>query len=63
MVLTYCRIKVTDAERTEKCKKCLSGGGSCLVGGEGRLGSHKERIRTEQVTGKERSTNVCVTDV
>ena len=63
MVLTYYRIKVTDANVQKKCKKCLSGGGSCLVGGEGRLGSHKEDIHTEQVTGKERSTNVCVTEV
>ena len=29
----------------------------------GRRGSLKERIRTEQVTGKERSINVRATDV
>ena len=55
--VTYQRIKVTDAERTEKnAKKNLSGDGS-------RRGSCEERIRTEQVTDKERSTNVSVTDV
>ena len=56
--VTYNRIKVMDAERTEKCKTCLSGGGSRLGGGEGRRGSRNERIRTGQVTDKERSTNV-----
>ena len=29
--VTYHRIKVTDAERTEKCEKRLSGGGSAVV--------------------------------
>ena len=57
-------MKVTDVERTEKnAKKCLSGDGSRLGGEEGRRGSRKERIRTEQVTDKERSTSVRVTDV
>ena len=31
--------------------------------GEGRRGSHKERLLTGQVTDRERSTNVRVTDV
>ena len=30
---------------------------------ECRRGSRKERIRSEQVTGKERSTNIRVADV
>ena len=46
-----------------KSAKCLSVDGSCLSNGEDRCGSRKERIRTEQVTDKERPTNVCVTDV
>ena len=49
----------------KNAKKCLSGDGSCLSGGECRRGSGKERIRTEQVTKKERSTSVrvtCITD-
>ena len=54
--VTYKRIKVTDAKQTEKMQKCLSGEGS-------RRGSHKERICAEQVTDKERSTDVNVTDV
>ena len=55
--VTYLRIKATDAKRTEKMKKkCLSGNGSCR-------GSRKERMCAEQVTDKERSTNVRVTDV
>ena len=41
---------------SKNAKKCLSGDGS-------RRGSCKERIRTEQVTDKERSTSVSVTDV
>ena len=41
-------------------KKCLSGDGSRLNGGEGRRGSHKERTSTKQVTVKEWSINVCV---
>ena len=50
--VTFQRIKVTDAERTEEnAKKCLSGDGS-------RRGSCKERIRTEQVTDKD----WCITD-
>ena len=62
--VTYKRIKVTDAERTEKRQKnWLSGDGSRLGGDEGHLGSRKERIRTGQVTDKERSTHVCVTEV
>ena len=62
--VTYLQIKITDAERTEKkSKKCLSGDGSCLSGGEDRRGSRKERIRTKQVTDQELSTNVRVTDV
>ena len=44
-------------------KKSLSGDGSCLSGGKCRRGSRKECIRTEQVTDKERSTNVRVADV
>ena len=44
-------------------KKCLSGDGSRRSGGEDRRGSRKECIRTEQVTDKEQSTNVSVTDV
>ena len=44
-------------------QKILSGDGSCLSGGECRRGSRKERIHTEQVTKKEWSTNVHVTDV
>ena len=44
-------------------KKCLSCDGSRLSGGECRRGSRKERIRTEHVTNKERSTNVRVADV
>ena len=62
--VTYKQIKVSDAERAENIKKnCLSGDGSCLSGGEDRRGSRKEHIRTVQVTDKERSTNVRVTDV
>ena len=61
--VTYYSIKAMDAERTEKCKKCLSGDGSRLGGGEGRRGRCKERIPTKQVTDKERSTYVRVTDV
>ena len=52
-----------DVERTEKMKKCISGDGSRLGGGENRCGSCNECIRTEHVMDKERSTNVCVTDV
>ena len=60
--VTYKRIKVTDAERVVHLqKKCLSGDGSRLSGGECRRGSRKERIRTEQVTDKERPTNVHCT--
>ena len=44
-------------------KKCLSGDRSRLSGDQCRCGSRKERIRTEQVTKKERSTNVHITDV
>ena len=47
----------------KSAKKCLSGCGSCLGCGEGRHRSPKERIRTRQVTDKEQSTNVCVTDI
>ena len=49
----------------KNAKKCLSGDGSRLSGGECRRRSRKERIRTEQArkTKKERSTNVRVTDV
>ena len=61
--VTYYRKKVTDAERTEKCEKCLFGGGSCLGGNESRHRSRKERIRTQQVTDKDGSTNVNVPDV
>ena len=61
--VTYKRIEVTDAERTENLQKCLSGDGSRLSGVECRCGSHKERIHTEQVRDKERPTNVHVTDV
>ena len=46
-----------------KYKKILSGDGSCLSGGEYGRGSCKERVRTKQVTDKERSTNVCEADV
>ena len=49
-----CHMKVTDAERTEKGQKYLSGDGSRLGGDEGRLGSRKECICTGQVTDKER---------
>ena len=62
--VTYYRIKVTDAEQTEKnANKGLSGDGSHLSGGEDRRGSCKVCICTEQVTDKERSINVRVTDV
>ena len=62
--VTYKQIKVTDAERTENYqKKSLSGDGSRFSGGECRRGSRKERIRIEQVMGKERPTNVCITNV
>ena len=47
----------------KKGKKCLSSDRSRLSGGEGRPGSHKERIRTGHVTNKERPTHVRVTDV
>ena len=63
--VTYKRIKVTDASGQKICKKCLSCDGR-LSGGECRRGSCKERIRTqctEQVTDKEKPTNVRVTDV
>ena len=56
-------IKVTDAEQTEKCKTCVSCDGSHLSGGEGCRGSSKKHIPTKQVTDKERSTNIRVTDV
>ena len=49
----------------KNAKKSFSGDGSCLSGGECIRGSGKERIRTEQVTKKERSTSVrvtCITD-
>ena len=54
-----------NGRRTDKknCKTCLSGEGSRLSGCECRRGSRRERIRTEQVTDKERTTNVRVTDV
>ena len=62
----YQRIKVTDAERTEIAKKCLSGDGSRLSGSEDRRGSRKERICTEQVTDKKtvskRTCNRCIMD-
>ena len=63
--VTYKRIKVTDASGQKICKKCLSCDGR-LSGDECRCGSRKERIRTqctEQVTDKEKPTNVRVTDV
>ena len=41
--VTYHRIALTNAERTEKCKTCLSGGES--GGNEGRRGRCKERIK------------------
>ena len=44
-------------------KKCLSGSGMRLTGGEDRCGSRTGRILIGQVTDKERSTNVHVTDV
>ena len=56
-------IKVTHAKQTETCQKCVSCDGSHLSGGEGCRGSSKEHIRTKQVTDKERSTNIRVTDV
>ena len=61
--VTCQRIKVNDVKRTEKCKKCLSGDGSRLGGGENRRRRRKECIRTKQVTDKEWSTNLRVTDV
>ena len=48
---------------TKALIRLMTGDGSRLGGGEGIRGSRKERIRTEQVTDKERSTNVRVTDV
>ena len=58
--VTYKWIKVTDDERTEVMLNCLSGDGSRLRCSEDCRWSHKERIRTKQVTDKERSTNVLV---
>ena len=57
-----------NGHRTDrKRQKCLSGDESRLGGGEGRPESRKERIRTGQVSDKERSTHidlhVRVTDV
>ena len=58
--VTYPRIMVTDAERTEKMRKTFIRWWKC---GEGRRGSRKEHIRTGQVTDRERSAKVRVTDV
>ena len=55
--------KVTDAELTENMQKNVYLVRSCLSGGECRPGSRKERIRTEQVTDRERPTKVRVTNV
>ena len=52
-----------NGQQISKKKKSLSGDGSRLSGGECRRGSRKERIHTEQVTDKERPTNVCITNV
>ena len=46
-----------------KMQKCVSCDGSHLSGDEGCRGSSKKHIRTKQVTDKERSTNIHVTDV
>ena len=46
----------------QNAKKCLSGDGSGLSGCDYRCGSRKGRIRTKQVTKKEQSTNLRVTD-
>ena len=43
--VTYHRIALTDAERTEKVQKCLSGGESRLGGDEGRRRMCKKRIK------------------
>ena len=56
--VTYKRIKVTYAERTKYLQKNLNP----VREVECRRRSRKERIRTEQVTGKKRPTNVRVTD-
>ena len=48
---------------SKKGKKYLFGDRSSLGGGEGRPGSHKEHIRTGQVTNEERPTHVRVMDV
>ena len=55
--VTYHRIKLTDAKRTEKMRKTFIRLRKC---GEGRRGSRKERIHTRQVTDRERLTNVRV---
>ena len=56
--VTYHRIRVTGAERTEKMQKlliqCSSGGESRLGGDEGLRGTCKERIK--------RMSNAYVTD-
>ena len=43
--VTYHRIALTDAERTEKMQKMFIGGESRLGGDEGRRGRCKERIK------------------
>ena len=61
--VTYKWIKIQMPSGQKICKNCLSGDGSHLRCGEDHRRSHKERIRTEQVTDNERSTNARVTDV
>ena len=63
--VTYHRIALTDAERTEKnTKKSLSDGESRLGGDEGRRGRRKERIKrmgNAYVPDKERQlTDIAV---
>ena len=46
--VTYHRIALTDAERTEKVQTCLSGGESRLGGDEGRRRMCKEAHKTHE---------------
>ena len=55
-----------DDERTEKCKKCLSGGESRLGSDEGRRGGCIERIKrmnNAYVSDKEQTKNDQLTDI
>ena len=60
---SYLLVNFGHVQNVQRSKKCLSGSGSRLSGGECQRRGRKERIRTEQVTDKERSTSVSVTDV